>query len=491
MNRPARSKPAASRKKVAPATAHADEIPADWPGADLVNSGSSLYTGGMLATVLDTDKSALNKALKSMHHATGLSASVSNVTYAGVDGELSDNANYHVLDEIGVILINKPIENHATAQASVQKNDGITLEEEMWNVQFSPRNQRNPGTHPLPDGSNTELDVEVSVDYLLGMRDAIDLILQRKLNTTMNASVSSFVEDDPHNTWGLRAIGVPQCSFTGKGARVAILDTGFDTGHPDFSGRQIESFSFIPAGPDKSADSDNSGHGTHCIGIACGPVRPLTGPRYGIAHEAEVFNGKVLTKLPANEDAIGKDSWILNGINWAIKNKCHVISLALGTRGNPAGFSRPYENAARRALDNGCLLIAATGNHSQRSRGSVAPVGRPANCPSILSVAAVGNDEQVADFSNARTTNQIDHGTVDLAGPGVGILSCVPLPKRQSVFDGTSMAAPHVAGIAALIHEETKKTGTALRDELFRRAKRIGNEADVGLGLARATVASA
>ena len=114
-----------------------------------------------------------------------------------------------------------------------------------------------------------------------------------------------------------------------------------DLKHPDFQGRTIQSQSFITG----ESVQDINGHGTHCIGTACGPLNPGVGPRYGVAHQAEIFAGKVL----GGRAGRGSDGAILNGINWAIRNRCQVISMSLGRRVQQG--ERPtqnYEVAGRR-----------------------------------------------------------------------------------------------------------------------------------------------
>jgi subtilisin family serine protease len=113
-------------------------------------------------------------------------------------------------------------------------------------------------------------------------------------------------------------------------------------------------------------------------------------------------------------------------------------------------------------------------------------VGVPANSPSIMAVAAVDSRLKIADFS-ARSKFLSRGGAVDIAGPGVAVYSSWPMPKRYHTISGTSMATPHVAGLAALWSQETGQTGTALWATLVREARRIDvRTVDVGAGLAQA-----
>lgn len=265
-------------------------------------------------------------------------------------------------------------------------------------------------------------------------------------------------------------------SCSGRGIRVAILDTGLDFGHPDFAGRPIVSQSFV----EELEAHDGNGHGTFCAGVACGPAQPGDAPRYGVAPDAELYIARVL-----DDRASGLDGNVLAGIDWAVRNQCSVVSMSLGSPvlvGDP--FSEIYEQAAARALAAGTLLIAPAGNESQRP-DEIAPVEHPANCPSILAVGAVDQQLRVAPFSNGGLN---PGGDVDLVAPGIAIGSTAPHPSLYQTASGTSMAAPFVAGIAALLAEARPRArGAALRDLLLHSALALGAPArDAGAGLVQA-----
>jgi subtilisin len=283
--------------------------------------------------------------------------------------------------------------------------------------------------------------------------------------------------DESEATWGLQATGVLDSARSGRGIRVAVLDTGIDEQHPDFAGRSITTRSFV----DGEEVQDGHGHGTHCIGTALGPSAPETKPRYGIAYEGEIFAGKVLSDAGS-----GGDAGILAGIEWAIQNGCAVVSMSLGAPTQPGQpFSQVFERVARRAQDAGTLILAAAGNESDRP-DVINPVGHPANCPSIMAVAAIDSEGAVAPFSNRGIDP--DGGEVDIAAPGVAVYSSWPLPTRYRTISGTSMATPHVAGIAAL-HAEQDATarGAALGRLLTGGAQPMElPPEDVGAGLVRA-----
>jgi subtilisin family serine protease len=228
---------------------------------------------------------------------------------------------------------------------------------------------------------------------------------------------------------------------------------------------------------------DGHGHGTHCIGTACGPKQPQVLPRYGVAFNAAIFAGKVLSNQGS-----GSDAGILAGIEWAVTNRCAVVSMSLGAATVVGqSFSRVFENAARRALAAGTLIVAAAGNESERP-ALIRPVGHPANCPSIISVAALDSQLRIAPFSCGGINPQ--GGQVDLAGPGVRVRSSWPRPTLYRTISGTSMATPHVAGIAALLAEANPGVPAGVLGwYLLQSARRLDLPGrDVGVGLVQAPV---
>ena len=320
-----------------------------------------------------------------------------------------------------------------------------------------------------PETTFYAIEEGLSVDYLQGYRDAVNHLYE-KATTTDEADIQKQVcfADDTEFTWGLKATKAMKSLLTGNGMKVAVLDTGMDLLHPDFAGRSIVSQSFVP-GEDVQ---DGMGHGTHCIGTACG-FKDINNRRYGIASEATIYVGKVLSNAGS-----GEGGWIIAGMEWAIANGCQVISMSLGnTDRNP---SIAYENVGRRALKNGCLIVAAAGNHGPK------PVGQPANSESIMAVGALNNCLLSPKFSSP--SGVFPGCKVDIAAPGVKVYSSLPVDKgRYDAWNGTSMATPHVAGIAALYAESTGKRGAQLWQVLTSHAMTLQlPSARVGSGLVQA-----
>ncbi len=316
----------------------------------------------------------------------------------------------------------------------------------------------------------------LSEEYLRGFADAAGFLHEQASRAGAGAGPvppARFVDTDAL-TWGLQATGVDRTPETGKGVMVAVLDTGLDLAHPDFAGRQIESRSFVDGQPVQ----DVQGHGTHTAGTTAGPAAPGAGRRYGVAHEATLLIGKVL-----GDDGSGTDAGILEGIEWAITRGAAVISMSLGS--DVEEVSAAYENVGRRALDAGSLIVAAAGNNAERGRGDLGFVGIPANSPSVMAVAAVDSALGIADFSAA--SSAVPGGQIDIAGPGVDVYSSWPMPRATNTISGTSMATPHVAGVAALWSQRTGATGRQLWTQLVQAAQRLPlPSGDVGSGLVRA-----
>ncbi|WP_347057054.1 S8 family serine peptidase [Blastococcus sp. HT6-30] len=309
--------------------------------------------------------------------------------------------------------------------------------------------------------------------YARGYRDGVSDLAGRLLPPAAPGGgvPTARFADTPYATWGVQAVRADASSRSGRGVRVAVLDTGFDLTHPDFAGRAVTARSFV-TGEDAQ---DGHGHGTHCIGTACGPRTPPDGQRYGIAHEAEVYAGKVL-----GTDGSGTDAGILAGMNWAVTSGCPVISMSLGA--DVVEAHPPYSAAGRRALQRGSLVIAAAGNNADRPAGNDGFVGAPANSVEIMAVGAVDQGCETAYFS-ARSL-PARGGQVDVAGPGWEVRSAWPMPARYNTISGTSMATPHVAGVAALWAEATGLRGLELWATLCQESERLLQpSADVGSGL--------
>lgn len=424
---------------------------------------SSMETTGRYLVLLPED---INSGIGAVTNSTGIRSFTRAADFAGhtFTSDQLESAEASVFDDLGVAVISlDPDQVQAVRAATATDAAILAIEPERI-------------VHAIGALPATGL----SADYLQGYRDSINhLIEQASVLEKTPATTASFT--DGAATWGLQATGIVDTHYSGLGVKVAVLDTGLDLNHPDFAGRKITSQSFI-RGEDVQ---DENGHGTHCIGTACGPELVGVPPRYGIAHNAEIFAGKVLSNQGS-----GSDRGILAGIEWAIANGCQIISMSLGAPTRPGmSFSRIYERVGQRALNRGSLIIAAAGNSSSSFDGQRLsppnPVGHPANCPSIMAVAAVNNQLQIAPFSDASINR--DGGQIDIAGPGVNVYSTWPMPTRYRSISGTSMATPHVSGIAALYIQATQATGRDLWGIMMQDSLRLSlSSIDAGVGLVQA-----
>ncbi len=319
-------------------------------------------------------------------------------------------------------------------------------------------------------------------DYLRGYRDAVNHLYDGLAGGPADepeAEVLGGFQDTPQFTWGLQATRVSTSSRSGRGIKVAVLDTGMDFQHPDFRGRAMISKSFVSG----VTPDDVFGHGTHCIGTACGPQRPATGVRrYGVAFDSQIFVGKVF-----NNDARpgAPTGAVVAGIEWALTNGCRVASLSLGA---PIDQKiQQYEVPIRRALNAGTLVVCAAGNNASRP-GNPGFVEPPANADAAMAVAAIDSRLLIARFSARSSRLTGLGGIVNIAAPGVAVFSSVPVAQgRHALFQGTSMATPHVAGIAALWAQATGESGQALWNRVVQSVRPLNlPSTDVGSGLAQA-----
>lgn len=242
----------------------------------------------------------------------------------------------------------------------------------------------------------------------------------------------------PWNISMVRANQVWQ-RVTGRGVKVAIIDTGIDNNHPDLS--VSGGASFVPG---NSSWDDDQGHGTHCAGIT-GARNNLVGV-VGVAPNCSLYAVKVL-----NSQGSGQLSWILAGMNWAARNGMHVASMSLGSNAGSANVRCvvAYQRAAQTLIKRNCIVVAAAGN---AGKTPTPWVGQPARCPSFMAVAAVDRNRRLADFSSRGPAGLCNECGVEISAPGVSIRSTVP-GGGYGVKSGTSMACPHVSGAAALLKE--------------------------------------
>ncbi|GGW96229.1 hypothetical protein GCM10010297_17630 [Streptomyces malachitofuscus] len=417
----------------------------------------SEYTGRYVVLF---DPSSQEEGISALSSAAGI-APLERVagTEAGNVAELLQRPEVSVLfQDLGAAVVEvRPEQRHALVTTAEAEPSIVTAEPERM-------------VYALPVTTPQQAPTE----FFPAFRSDDDVIARHTRAETAAALGPSW--DEEGCTWGLQAIRAQLSHLTGDGVKVAVLDTGVDTDHPDLAGRLEAATSFVPG----ETVEDVHGHGTHCAGTVAGPVSPQQGPRYGVAPEARILAAKVLSNAGK-----GPDGQILAGMAWAVSHGARVISMSLGARVRPGEiFPQTYETLAVRALALGTLIVAAAGNDSRRPVRTE-PVNRPANCPSILSVAALDNALTPPYFSNTAVNGQ--GGEINIAAPGWQVRSAAPGGGYQ-VMSGTSMATPHVAGVVALLSQaHTDASAADLSAALIAGAFPLGQPAvDVGAGLLQA-----
>ncbi|USX28862.1 S8 family serine peptidase [Oxalobacteraceae bacterium OTU3CINTB1] len=297
--------------------------------------------------------------------------------------------------------------------------------------------------------------------------------------------------------WGQKAMRLDQLpgAYRGQGVKIAVVDSGAATSHDNLRG--------IKAGFDvmnkktnpEGWDQDTMGHGSHCAGVIA--AADIASGIRGFAPDAEVHACKL---FPG-----GQVSQLIDALEYCIDKQIDVVNLSLGG----AEVSEALEQQILRAKRSGIACIVAAGN-------SGGPVQYPASSPNVLAVAAIGKlDEFPVDSYHAQTldANVDAYGyftakfscfgpQVGVCGPGVAITSCVP-PNNFAAWDGTSMATPHITGLAALVlaHHpdfqtpQYKARGAERVERLFQilrasaRRVSLGDQSRTGFGMPDVLVA--
>ncbi|MDX2294188.1 MULTISPECIES: S8 family serine peptidase [Streptomyces] len=266
-------------------------------------------------------------------------------------------------------------------------------------------------------------------------------------------------------------IGAPEAwaaGHTGKGVKVAVLDTGIDAGHPDVAGLIDGSASFVPG----ETVTDVNGHGTHVAGTIVGSGAASAGDHKGVAPDADLYVGKVL----GGAEGSGQDSWVMAGMQWAAESGADVVNMSLGDS-YPTDGSDPMSRLVDALSEQyGTLFVIAAGNAGPES------ISAPGAAAAALTVAATDKQDRLASFSSTGPLASSGGMKPDIAAPGVAITAA----RSQAMTDGgeglyrtisgTSMATPHVAGAAALLAQQHPDwTGAQLKEHLMSTAKGLGD----------------
>ncbi|MFF0482355.1 S8 family serine peptidase [Streptomyces sp. NPDC004435] len=275
---------------------------------------------------------------------------------------------------------------------------------------------------------------EVSAPTARAFTAGLDkLWLDRKVEATLERSTAQVHAPE---AWA--------AGYDGTGTKVAVLDTGADAEHPDLKGRIVASENFT----DSDTADDRQGHGTHTLSTVGGSGAASGGKKKGVAPGARLLNGKVL-----DDSGSGATSWIIAGMEWAVAQGADVVSMSLG---NPSetDCDDPMSAAAEQLAQNkGTLFVVAAGNTGP----TLNSVSSPGCAPGVLTVGATDRDDSTAWFSSrSPIANEAHTLKPEIAAPGVGISAAAAGGRgiyAYQAMSGTSMAAPHVAGAAAILKQ--------------------------------------
>jgi subtilisin family serine protease len=266
--------------------------------------------------------------------------------------------------------------------------------------------------------------------------------LDRRMRATQETDTKNRLDAN------LRQVAAPQAwaaGHTGEGVRVAVLDTGADPTHPDLAGKIVEKADFTVEGGDAV---DHFGHGTHVAATIAGTGAGSDGARRGVAPDAQLVIGKVL-----GDQGGGTESGVIAGMEWAA-SRATVVNMSLG--GGPTDGRDPVTMALQQLTEQyGTLFVTSAGNDGP----SESTVGSPAVAPDALAVGAVDAKDQLAEFSSRGPALGSRALKPEIVAPGVDIVAAraagttlgEPVDAKYTRLSGTSMAAPHVAGAAAVL----------------------------------------
>lgn len=284
--------------------------------------------------------------------------------------------------------------------------------------------------------------------------------------------------------------------YTGKGIKVAVIDTGVDETHRDLEGKIIETKDFTGEG-----FRDATGHGTHVATTILGTGAALDGRFKGVAFDAKLYAGKVLYLKEGR--GRGKGSWIIQAIDWAVKEDVDVINLSLGSK-KPKHGKDALSLAVNKAVDEGVVVCVAAGNSGRNGNSTI---GAPGAAAKAITVGAVDPENKIAVFSSQGPVEAEDLKP-DIVAPGVDIVAGLAagfsyrgpahtdkqdlaeeLKESYTYKSGTSMATPICAGVCALMLEayykkyenhrakrKEEKLSTKVKDALLSTARNLGDD---------------
>ena len=299
---------------------------------------------------------------------------------------------------------------------------------------------------------------------LTGARAATKVWLNAAVRATLDESVAQ--------------IGAPaawKAGYDGRGVKVAVLDTGYDAGHPDLAGRvgTAKNFSDDPDTDGRTA-VDRHGHGTHVAATIAGSGSASGGKRKGVAPGAGLLVGKIL-----DDGGSGPMDQIIAGMEWAVAEGAKVINMSVGSNGASDGTDPMSAAVNRLTQESGALFVVAAGNNGPDQQ----TVTSPGAATEALTVGAVDKDDEPAWFSSRGPRRGDLAVKPEVVAPGVGIVAAraagttlgSALDPSYTSLNGTSMATPHVAGAAAILAQQHPTwTAAALKARLVSSSRPLG-----------------
>lgn len=310
-----------------------------------------------------------------------------------------------------------------------------------------------------------EMGAEIHEEFDAISAVSVTLPNDKMIQAASNDSSIEYVEENSvvkaaaqTTTWGYRTIRANTAAslgYTGKGVKIAIIDSGINSKHPD-----LKVAGGVSKVENSSAFTDGNGHGTHVAGVI-GAQNNSIGT-VGVAPDAQLYSVKVLTSR-----GIGTLEGVVAGIQWAIDQKVDIINMSLTT----VNDDKTLRDITKKAYDAGILIVAASGN--DRESGLYSDVLYPARFPSVIAVGSVSQLNKLSYFSNYGASQE-------LVAPGENILSSFTDSKSATqedyaISEGTSVAAPFAAGTFAQYMEAYPHlSNKQLRETVKRAATDLG-----------------
>ncbi|MEZ4831790.1 MAG: S8 family peptidase [Caldilineaceae bacterium] len=272
------------------------------------------------------------------------------------------------------------------------------------------------------------------IDELAGMEEVDEVWYDEPVHSVLNSSIVGINVPQVWSTLGIE----------GEGVTICVLDTGIDVDHPDFAGRLLAVEDFTGVG----TVADDYGHGTHIASIAAGSGVASQGLYRGVAPAASLMVAKVL-----DDRGNGRMSEVMGGIEWAVDNGADVLVLSLSTEDSSDGTDALC-TMVNAVVDQGRIVVVAAGN------GGPSPytIGSPGAADGAITVGATIDDGDIAEYSGRGPTAD---GRIkpEIVAPGSNVTAALsgitrfgaPVDKFYTSVTGSSMAAPHVAGVCALV----------------------------------------